>query len=240
MLVAMVSAKGAPGVSTAALALAAASAATGSLVVEADPAGGDLECWCGPLGEPGLLNVATDLASEADAESIWEHTVDAAPGIRAVTSPTTLPGSTAALVPLVDRLGPALTTLDATVVLDCGRWAVSHRCARHVAAAAVVLVVCRPTLDSVEHARDLIDSLRPVNRAVAALVVGGTHPYGPDEVAGALGVPVAGVLPWDPRGVLALVESGVGRAWSRNALGKAAPAVLAGIARIVEETWADA
>lgn len=240
MLVALVSAKGAPGVSTAALALTAASSAAGSLMVEADPAGGDLECWCGPLGEPGLLSVVTNLTNEAAAESIWADAVDAVPGVRAVTAPTTRPASTAALLPIIDRLGPALATLDATVLLDCGRWATSHRCAGQVAAAALVLVVCRPTLDSVEHARDLIDSLRPVNRATAALVVGGTLPYGPDEVSAALGVPVAGVLPWDPRGVLALVESGTSRAWSRSALGKAAPAVVTGVGRIVEEMWTDA
>ena len=60
MLIALVSAKGSPGVTTTGVALVAAASIGDALLVEADPAGGDLECWCGPLGEPGLLAVATE------------------------------------------------------------------------------------------------------------------------------------------------------------------------------------
>lgn len=240
MLVALVSAKGSPGVTTAALALTAAGA-TGSLMVEADPTGGDLECWCGPLGEPGLLAVATDLAREAEPDGLWAHAVEPVSGARAIVAPTSAAAATATVLPIVDRLGPALATLDARVFMDCGRWSAAHRAAGQVGAAALVGVVCRPTLDSVEHARDLVDGLRRVNRAVAALVVGGTKPYGPDEVGAALGVAVVGVLPWDPRGVLGLVESGsAGRAWTRSALAADARAVLDGVERVAGEVWADA
>ncbi len=241
MLLGLVSAKGSPGVTTTALALTAAAGARGSsLLVEVDPAGGDLECWCGPLGEPGLLAVATDLARESDPEKLLDHAVDAAHGVRALVAPTNEAAATATLVPIVERLGPALATLDSMVVMDHGRWSASHRAAGHVAAAALVGVVCRPTLDSIEHARWLVESLRRVNRAVAVVVVGGTRPYGPDEVGAAIGVPVAGVLPWDPRGVLALVEGGTGRGWQRSALQRDAVRLVDGVERVAGEAWADA
>lgn len=241
MLVALISAKGSPGVTTTAMTLVAAASRRGeALLVEADPSGGDLECWCGPLGEPGLLAVATDLAREVDPEAVAGRAVEALPGVRVLAAPTTEAASTATLVPMVDRLGPAMASLDATVVMDCGRWSPMHRAAGQVAAAALVGVVCRPTLDSIEHARGLVEAVRRVNRAVAAVVVGGTQPYGPDDVADALGVPVAGVLPWDPRCVLALVENGMGRSWQRSALGHASATLDAGLAGIATEAWANA
>ena len=206
--------------------------------MESDPAGGDLECWCGPLGEPGLLGVATDLAHDGEAEAIERRAVEVVAGVRAVVAPTGESAATATILPMVDRLGPALASLDTTVLLDGGRWSGSHRAAGQVAAAALAVVVCRPTLDSVEHARGMVEALRHVNPAVAAAVVGGSRPYGPDEVASALGVPVAGVLPWEPRSVLALLEAGVSRSWVRSGLAAAAAEVAEGLERIAVEVWA--
>lgn len=79
-----------------------------------------------------------------------------------------------------------------------------------------------------------------MNRAVAAVVVGGHRPYAPDEVSSALGVPVAGVLPWEPRAVLALLESGVARPWSRSGLAASATDVAAALERIAAEVWSHA
>lgn len=239
MLVALVSAKGSPGVTTTGLALAAATSDP-SLVVECDPAGGDLECWCGPLGEPGLLGVATDLAHDSPAEVLADRAVGVVPGVSAVVAPTGEAAAMATIVPMVERLGPALATLEATVLMDCGRWSASHRAAGQVAAASLVAVVCRPTLDSVEHARAMVESLRRVNRAVAVVVVGGSRPYGPDEVGAALGAPVAGELPWEPRSVLALLEAGSCRQWARSGLAAAAAATSDGLTRVAEEVWSHA
>jgi MinD-like ATPase involved in chromosome partitioning or flagellar assembly len=238
MLVALVSAKGSPGVTTTGLAMVAAAGAGDALLVEADPAGGDLECWCGPLGEPGLLAVATDVARDADSETVAGHAVEVTGGVRAIVAPTSESAATATIVPMVAGLGATLAMRDTTVVMDCGRWSPAHRASGLVGAAGLVVVVCRPTLDSIEHARGHIDALRRVNRAVAGLVVGGTQPYGPDEVAAALGVPVVGVLPWDPRGVMALVEDGASaRAWQRSALARATPLVLEGVAAVAGQVW---
>jgi MinD-like ATPase involved in chromosome partitioning or flagellar assembly len=245
MLVGLVSAKGSPGVTTAGLCLAAAAGQSSegegeALVVESDPTGGDLECWCGPHGEPGLVGLVTDLRREAAPDRLLSHAVDIVPGVRAVTAPTTEAAATAALVSAGDRLGPALATLDGLVVMDCGRWSLSHQTAGQVAACSLVAVVCRPALHSVEHARALVDGLRGVNTAVAVIVVGGSRPYGPDEIGSALRVPVAGVLPWDPEGVVALVDHGVGRVWSRSSLAEAAGQLVDGVRQAAEAVWARA
>ena len=240
MLIALVSAKGSPGVTTTCLALAASMSDAGAFLVESDPAGGDIECWCGPLGEPGLLGVATDLAREAAPEQIETHATEVVPGVRVVVAPTTEAAATATVVPIVDRLGPALASLGTPVLLDCGRWSPAHRAASQIAAASLVAAVCRPTLDSVEHTRGLVDAMRRVNRAVAVVVVGGSRPYGAYEIGSSIGAPVAGVLPWDARGVVALIESGVSRAWARSELSVASRNLAGSLETITEQAWTHA
>jgi hypothetical protein len=52
----------------------------------------------------------------------------------------------------------------------------------------------------------------------------------------ALGVPVLGVLPWDPKGVLGLLARGVGdRAWQRSRLAEAAERVSSFLAALTVE-----
>src|SRR5918995_4479796 len=97
MLLGLLSAKGAPGVTTAALCLAAAWPG-GAVVVEADPAGGDLECWCGPLGEAGLVDLVTRARPGVDADVLRSCAVRVADGLAAVTAPTAEPAARAALV----------------------------------------------------------------------------------------------------------------------------------------------
>jgi MinD-like ATPase involved in chromosome partitioning or flagellar assembly len=241
VLIALVSAKGAPGVTTGAVALTAIAAQRGpAVLVEADPAGGDLECWTGPHGEPGLVAVATDLRREVTPESLLEHAVEICSGVRAVAGPTSEAASTAALAGATDRLGPALAALDGTAVLDAGRWSPFQRTHRHVAAAGVVGILCRPTVDGVEHASALLEVLRPVNRSVALVLAGGDKPYGPAEISAVLDAPVAGVLAWDPRGVLALLTSGVSRAWLRTACARSAQSTLDGLEHVAAEAWAHA
>jgi MinD-like ATPase involved in chromosome partitioning or flagellar assembly len=227
MLITLVSAKGAPGVTTAALALTAAATNFGpALMVEADPAGGVLDCWCGPLGEPGLLEVATKLRSNADAGVVWNETASVGPGVQVITGPTS-PGSMSAALSAVDvTLGRALAALDASVVVDAGRWLGSGDAPAVLKASSTVVAVCRPTLDSIEHTRSLVSELSSITAFPSVLVVGGTKPYGPKEIEAALQVPVIGVLPWDPRGVTALLDPSRRRTWSGSPLATAAANAL--------------
>ena len=121
MLLGLVSAKGAPGVTTAALALTAA-AGEGGLVVELDPSGGSVECWTGVTGEPGLIGLASGLRRVARPETVLAHAVDSPPGMRSIPAPTAGGLAEAAIAMIGDRLVPDLADLDALAVADCGRW----------------------------------------------------------------------------------------------------------------------
>lgn len=225
MLLALVSAKGSPGVSTAALALTAVAGDRG-LLVELDPSGGSVECWTGATGEPGLIRVASGLRRAIDPELLLAHAVSAPRGVRSVLAPTAggLAESTIAMTG--DRLVPALAGLEATVVVDAGRWSRSQPTARRIAGCDVVGVVCAPTVEGVEAARWLIDPLRSTVAGSVVLVLVGDRPYRPPEVAAVVGVPLVGVLAWDARAVNALLTTGAGRGWSRSALARSARSML--------------
>lgn len=232
MLLAVLSDKGSPGVTTVALALAAAAAGDAPtdgapapvLLVEADPGGGDLECWCGPLGVPGLLAAATDVQDATGGERLRGHAVEVVPGVGAVVAPTSAGPVAAALEAAGPGFVAALAALAGAVIVDCGRWQPTSppALALLLTRADLVLVACRPTLAGVEHTRSLLPSLRTGSGRVEVVLVGGERPYGPADVSRALGVPVAGSVPWDPRGVTALVGRGASRAFQRSALGMAA------------------
>lgn len=225
MLLALVSAKGSPGVSTAALALTAVAGDRG-LLVELDPSGGSVECWTGATGEPGLIRVANGLRRAIDSKLLLAHGVAAPRGVRSVLAPTAggLAESTIAMTG--DRLVPALAALEATVVVDAGRWSRSQPTARRIAGCDVVGVVCAPTVEGVEAARWLIDPLRSTVAGPVVLALVGDRPYSPPEVAAVVGVPLVGVLAWDSRGVNALLTTGAGRGWSRSALARSARSML--------------
>src|SRR5918993_3216162 len=88
---ALVSAKGSPGVTTTAAALAAAVVDRGEgpgLLVELDPSGGDAAMLCDRVGEAALVSLAEELRhGTPGADTVWAHTVEAPPGVPAVRGP---------------------------------------------------------------------------------------------------------------------------------------------------------
>lgn len=240
--VAVVSAKGSPGVTTTALAFTAvassplhAASFAPSVLVEADAAGGDLECWCGPLGRAGLAGVAAS-NREATYERLGAHSIEVVPGVRAVVAPTTAAPMMTILrsgtAPLVD----AMARWPGTVFVDAGRCDAASELSTGalLEALSLVVVVCRPTLASVEHTRDLVTRWEGSGPDMAAVVVGGDWPYRAADIGAALGIGVLGVLPWDPRGVSGLVERGVTKAWLRSPLAKSAAGCLSELVRVAE------
>jgi hypothetical protein len=124
------------------------------------------------------------------------------------------------------------------VLADCGRlgpdtpWPL-------LTAAAVVLLVTRPTLRGVQHAHQALQLLDTAafpaaSHAAAAdsagagggrvgLVVCGPGPYEPGEVGRVLRLPVRAVLPADPRAAAVLSDGApAGRGWPRTPLARAA------------------
>lgn len=240
-LLALVSAKHAPGVTTAAIALAlAAGPEPASLVLEADPAGGDLAARCELSATPGLGSLAAS-ARHGGAIDVMPNVQALPAGPCGLLGPPSPHLTITALNTLGDRLIEGLATWGGAVMADCGRWEPSGAAARLIGAADAVLVVLRPTVEGVEHVRARLAEITAVSTgAVGALLVG-DRPYGTDEVADALGIPVAGSLPFDPRAVRGLERRTIGADSRRSTIVRAARTALDTMSRwsqLKAEVWA--
>lgn len=207
---------------TTALALAAVSS---GVMVEVDPSGGSVDCWLGATGEPGLIPVASALRRQAEATALVGLASEVVPGVRAIRAPTSGALAESTLVAIGGRLAVALGGLEELVLLDAGRWSRSQPTANRVGGCDVVAVVCSPTIEGVESARWLITQVTTVGDRVCLVLVG-DRPYGIGEVAEVVGVPVAGALAWDQRGLARLLDGGVSTGWARTALGRSARSLL--------------
>ena len=233
-VVTLVSAKGSPGVTTAAAALAAAATAdTAALLVELDPAGGDLQILTGVAEDPGVVGAAGELRRDVSPAAIGRHTTVAPPGLPALLAPTAGTMAASVIGSVLDRWGPALRQHGGTVVVDAGRWDATQITARRAGVGDVVAVVCRPTLAGVQHTRQMVDRLRDVARRPVVAVVVGSRPYAPAEVAAELDVPLAGAIAWDPRGASTLWAKGITRSWGRTWLAASAATTLNGLLHVV-------
>lgn len=222
MLLGLVSAKGAPGVTSAAIALTAVS---GGVMVELDPSGGSVDCWVSGTGEPGLIRAASALRRHAEPGALIVDATEVAPGARVLRAPTSGVLAESTIVALSDRLLPVLTELNDTVIVDGGRWSRSQPTSRRVVGCDVLALVCSPTVEGIEAARSQVDQLgRLVDRV--ALVPVGEQPYRPNEIAAATDVEVAGAIAWDRRGLARLLERGVSAGWQRTPLARSARHVL--------------
>ena len=253
-VLAMVSAKGAPGVTVCAAALAAAARSReaprdGAVLVEFDPAGGDLEVLFGArTGEPSLLRVAADVRRDAGPDALADHVSEVVPGLPALLAPSTAHAATAVIDSV--RGGALMSGLAAVtgwVVVDAGRWDRSQPTSARVGGADVIAVVCRSTAVSIAHALDLIGPLRTLAPTSSLAVVQlGSEPYPPAETAQAAAqvaadVPVLGPVAWDPKGVTALWSTGsASRRWSHSALAGSARRLLEGLTSLADArpSWA--
>ena len=224
-VIGLVSAKGSPGATTAALAFTATAGQRG-LFVELDPSGGSVECWTGMTGEPGLVQAANALRRSAEPEAVTGPVIEAPPGVWSVLAPSSGTMAESTITSAGDRLVTACSQLDREVVVDGGRWARSQPTAHRMAGCDVIAVVCAPTVAGVEAARGLAEPLTSTTESPVVLLLVGDRPYTPAEVATAVAVPVAGALPWDRRAVGVLLSAGAGRAWSRTPLARSAQSIL--------------
>lgn len=219
-VVALLSAKHSPGTTTSALALAVA-AGDGSLVVEADPHGGDIAARARVPLEPGLLTMAA--AGRHAASQLPIHAQPLPSGVQAVVAPTDPDQASTALAAIATRLVPALRSAGGAFV-DCGRWSPVTAVTNLLAASDMVVMVTEPTVAGIEHVIARRHALRSVARRLAVLLVG-DRPYGPGEVEAVLDLPVVGALPVDPRGAFD-VYAGPPRPARKCALGRAARSSL--------------
>jgi hypothetical protein len=201
-MIALASAKGAPGVTTAAVALGAVWPSR-ALVVEADPAGGDLAARFRLPSEPNLLSLGT-VARRGDlgAAAVWAHVQELPRGLE-VLAGVRAAEQARALGRLWSLLPGALRELDADALLDCGRLSPGTVAEDLIRSADLVLLVVRPTVEGVLHLGYRLEALERMGVS-AEIVLVGEHPFNRAKVQDALaanGVParVRGVLADDAR-----------------------------------------
>ncbi|MHB8437985.1 MAG: hypothetical protein ACYDD4_02325 [Acidimicrobiales bacterium] len=200
MNVALVSVKGAPGVTTLACALGAAWPSTRDVVVlEGDPAGGDMAARFALPGEPGMAAACMSLRHHSTC-SLADFAQELPGGLQVVVGAA---GADAAGA--VDR-ELELVGLDALdggpdIVVDCGRFVPGAGGQRRILASAdAVFVVLRADGPSVIHGRALVGRLLDGGRVPGrdfGVVVTMDGPFDASDVADAVGAPLVESIPWD-------------------------------------------
>lgn len=201
-LVAVASFKASPGVTTSVLALGHVWPADRRvLVVEADPAGGDLAAWAGLPADPSLGSLAAAGRRGVTPELVDEH-VRSVAGISVLTGPIQPAAARAALAATVQLLPKALSVRSGDVLIDCGRLDPESPATQLIDKADLVIVVARPTIGELPKVAAGLRELRG-DRRLCLLLAEGARPerrthYPPAEVASAVGVEVMGTMPSDP------------------------------------------
>ena len=214
-VIALTSAKGSPGVTTTALALAGVwsemAAERRVLLVDADMAGGDVAAGYLQGSVPstgGLLGLTADRDRDRP-DAVWDHTLalddDAS---RMLLTGVTDPAQARSLIGLWPSLASTLAELAATdppvdVLVDLGRHGGVHDATPLRERADLVLLVLRSSLVSTAAgryaARRLVEERggrEPL--ALGCLLVGEGQPYSATEIGEAVGLPVVASLGWDP------------------------------------------
>lgn len=224
MLWALVSAKGSPGLTT----LAAAMAVGGeALVAELDPAGGDLAARAQVAHEPpGLMSLAAVARRGLAPDMVGEQVRTVGPGIPVLFGPPDAVRATAALTALGADLGRALPRLGGDVLADCGRWGPSSPTAEILAAAVTTVVVLRAEPDQVAHVHAVLPAMRTLSSDVVVVAVARRHFRPVDDIARLLGIDVVGVVEHDADSATGLARATGVQAVRRNALVRSAATIL--------------
>jgi hypothetical protein len=217
-LIAVAADKGAPGVTTASVVLAAVWPRP-VLLAECDPAGGDLAyrfpAADGSRLDPrrGLLSLAVAARRGLQPEQVWEHAQTLRGGLAVLTGVSTAEQG-AGLEPLWGLVGAALSRLPgADVIADCGRLGVDGPHHGLLAQASAIVLITRHDLGEIVRLRERIAALTAAlgrrDRIVSSVSVVVIAEYkgfhtALAEVGQALGhgkgrVTVAGGLAYEPR-----------------------------------------
>ena len=247
-LVVLAADKGSPGVTTAALTMAAVWPRR-ALLAELDPSGGDVALRLrGPRGAPlspetGLISLAVGVRRGAQPHQVFEHVQRLDGGLEVIVGLSTgeqgsgLTGLWAPIGELLDQV-PGVD-----VVADCGRLYPASPALEVLAHASAVVLVTRPSIDAVAHLRARAAAvLRELDRRpqgippVGCVVI--TSPRddaSPKQIElvlrqAGLPVPVFGRIALDPKGAGLLSGEWVGRL-DRSLLVRSTRAVVSQLAQ---------
>lgn len=173
-----------------------------SLLIEADPAGGVLALRFELAAAPSLTTLGSDVRNSYSHELLWSNTQDLR-GVRCIPAPVDPRLARSWIERLVPTLVPELPRLGAPAVIDLG-WVDEGGVSAPLAAAAdTTLVVTSPAIAEVQSLLFQVRRLEALGANVALVTVGNT-PNDPQEIAAIAGIPLAAVLPDDPRVAAAL------------------------------------
>ncbi|TPQ22040.1 hypothetical protein [Streptomyces sporangiiformans] len=190
-LIALAADKGSPGVTTAAVALAAVWPRR-VLLAETDPAGGDLvyrsaAAHGGPLNpNTGMLSIAATARRGLVPDQLWDHVQPLSGGLEVLVGLGNAEQA-AGLAGLWPTLGRAFAQLadsphaPADVIADCGRISGDTPAVEMFSQAALVLLISRTEPEAIARVRDRA-------AALTAKLHGGTRG------AASLGMPLIGVI----------------------------------------------
>lgn len=226
-MTALVSAKGSPGATTAALAFTLTWPGP-CVLSECDPAGGSVQAGylAGSLpADRGIRELAVaELRGESLRELWWGQLVDLCPPDqrRLLLPGITDPVQSGALRPVWERLATFFAALAHEdrydMIMDCGRLATPNPPWPVLYAADLVLLTLRPTLPGVSAAVPAVRTLRSqlaehgTRTARLALLLTGPGDQHARIVSRELDAPVLATLPDDPRTARVLCHGGTVRA----------------------------
>lgn len=209
-LLALTSASGAPGVTTAALAMTLLWPRP-ALLAECDVSGTSA-ILAGHLrgsvdASRGLVQLAVAQRNGHLNDEIWAQSVPLAEN-RGFVPALNDAAQAASMTSLWEPLSGALLSLErggVDAIVDAGRLGAQHGPSALLRAADLVLVVARTSLPAVAAARARMGVLRETLAGgsagpdgVGLLLIGEGRPYNAREVSRAVGVPVIASLAWDP------------------------------------------
>jgi hypothetical protein len=206
------------------------------LLAELDPAGGTLAAMLGRRSDPGLQSLAAAARRELGVGAVPAHAQPLGGNRSALLAPATGEQVRDALSMLGD-LEELLRDHRGDVICDCGRLDVASPVLSLFSAGEVSIIVVRSDLADLRLldaslGRRGLRSGRVVDRLRLVLV--GSGPYGADEVAEELGLPVLGNLPIDAAGVAALVaDEALGGLRARSRLLRAGTALAESVVELL-------
>jgi MinD-like ATPase involved in chromosome partitioning or flagellar assembly len=221
MLVAVLSVKGSPGVSTFSIALAARwPTPARALLVEADPSGGDVGTRFSLESAPGLVSLAVAARRSHDSALLWQHAQNLPGGLPVITAPPDADRARSALAALIDPaaeagvLRAAAGASDTVVIADCGRIDAGSPAMPIVRSADAMVLLTRAHADDLAHLARRLPAIRRWTAHPEMLLVG--EGYSATEVARELGVLPLGRVPHDPHGAAVLCGRPSTLRWGRS------------------------